>query len=518
MPLEKPTINGVEVSFPSPRLCPGLYYATGLNDNFSDRFVERQLNRKGFWTLEEFIEEEVPSDAQMIHEPLIKIVRALQVNTGDPAKPFLQARGTRGAFGKSCDRYYQTVGPALHQLIPPDSNHNLGIYHPIEKRCQNIIDSFSKRAISRHHLDLDLSVLDMTMDNLAILWNQSVGRMFNVEKKLIGGRSVLYGWKAFLQVTDDDVKVFTIQEGEFEDRTNVDSQDDLTLVNPVFSIDFVQQPLLHTTEMDRKDTRGGSFVAETERFRRNFYNVAGSVQIKVDSQLNYRAKPVFRYGFLMLDIGLSPEALLDPKYAVTRTVRTLRYKTLMPATWDISQKLAEAADALLSRRSWHGIKPASWRNEDMYNLFGAIQLSPFITGVNLIPNKLLDRLDTSVRRRTANHAIDYSLSLGNLWTRFALMTTTQAELFLGALPDQSSYNPSLTNGILSFLKAMYTAGLIVESDKYDNYLMDAIDFFSHPLDIAIHRIRTVRKIKNSFAPASYNPEASTMATSMAVAV
>ncbi len=519
MPSERPTINGVEVSFPGPRLYPGLYCATGLNDYFSDRFVEKKLNIKGYWTLEEFMEEEIPSDVQMIREPLLTLVRALQVNSGDPAGPFLQARGTRGAFGKSCDRYYQTVGPALHQLILTDNNHNLSIYDPNKKRCQNIIDVFSQRAISRHHLDLDLSVPDMGMDNLATLWNQSVGRMFNVEKKLIGGRSVLYGWKAFLQVTDDDVKVFTVQEGEFEDRANVDSQDNLTLVKPVFSIDFVQQPLNQTIEMARQDTRGGSFVAETERFRRNFYNAAGSVQIKVDSQLNYRAKPVFRYGYLMLDIGLTPEALLDPEHAITRALRTLRYKTLMPSTWDISQELAEAADVFLSRQSWSGIKPASWRDEDMYNLFGAIQLSPFITGVNLIPNKLLDKLDISARRRIANHAIDYSLSLGNLWTRFASMTTAQAELFLGALPDQSSYNPSRINGILSFLKAMYTAGLLVESDKYDNYLMDAIDFFSHPLDIAIRRLRIVRKIKNSYSPALYDPKASTIATSsMAVAV
>ncbi len=481
-------------------LCPPSRF--GLNDRLADlikrddRYLERKLTHQpgNYYTLGEFLQYEIPQDASFLVHPLHTIITALGAKAQNPEIPFLQGRGTRGAYGKSCDKDYLSIADLLSSFATLEEARSRTYSHSHDLTVSALatghlqLASFCRRAI--RDLDLDLIVSQMGIDEFAKLWSETAGD-FRVSPVLKNGVLILEGWKTYRCEVKNGPTVFTVQAGEFEYKGKIGRTEDLVPVRQIFSVDFVHQPYEYAKEANGSDSRGGTLVAEPERMRRNFYQVDREIRVTGETDFNQRANPIMRYRTLLLDIGFPLEALEPPSLATEKIIRLLRYKTLMPWTWDISQTLGEALDARLSEQYLQAVSPQEWR-EITQNVYGSIILSPFITAVNLIPNRLLDQLSDANKERIARHAIDYSLSLGRLWRKFAQITPTQADAFLSALPNDVDYNPAHNNGIRLFARAAHAAGIISEEELYDNELLDIADLFSHPADEEIQSIRRIR--------------------------
>ncbi len=106
----------------------------------------------------------------------------------------------------------------------------------------------------------------------------------------------------------------------------------------------------------------------------------------------------------------------------------------------------------------------------------------------------------NIRERLTHLGIDFSMSLGNLWSVFSNFTEEQIAVFLDNLPDQEDYirtylediehdnYPVEHQGLYYVMTALQKA-LALENqhipDFGGNYLMQAFYLFRHPKDTEI---------------------------------
>lgn len=480
----------------SPRLCPQVTHAEALRE---PRLHEIKPNYPFHcWTLHQFLDEVIPPEGEIIKQPLIKVIGALAQKAPDDRTPFLQAIGSRGALGVSRNLDYLSIGTALGQLasgdsIPKSGEQNSPYHDQTEKVfavCQKQMVNFCRAAI--HDVDLDFAIPNMQMKEFAAFWKKITGHSKFYGNYSREGLPIGRDWKTFIIEPKPGIKVFIVQIGLFQFYFPDEPSQSADLID--FSLDFYHSPPVYSHWLTREDARGGSMVAAPERLRRNFFKRDGEILIEWDRESLATTDFVIRYGIGLLDFDLPLEALLQPRLAVEKVARLLRLKTLAPQTWDVGKHLAENIDTIFSPQHLFYVAPDVWREEIMPNILSAIHLSPFIAAANLLPDRILDSLSDDIKLKIANHAIDYSLSLGNLWNIFRNITPQQANILLAALPNHNEWNPTKANGIQLFIDALYKTGILQNENSFGNAMLDAMRLFSHPDDENIRLLTLLRNL------------------------
>lgn len=488
----------------SPRLCPKVDYAEALRAPNLPEFFHRPSN---CWTLVQFMDEVIPPEGAAIRDPLAKVIHALAKKATDANTPFLQAIGSRGALGVSRNLDYLSIGVALRQFASRDripiTHIDKSTFHnqmeTVFTACQNQMVNFCNKAII--DVDLDFAVPDMDMKKFARFWKKVTGHSEFQSHDNSPGMPNHRDWKTFIIEPKPGIRVFIVQVGLFN-FYYVDEPKDV-LDHVAYSLDFYHSPPKYSPDLDQSDARGGSLVAAPERIRRNFYNIDGQIYILWDREALTTADSVIRYGIGLIDFDLPLEALLQPRLAIEKVARLLRIKTLAPQSWDVGKQLAENIDNIFSPQHLYYVATDVWREEIMPNILSAIHLSPFIAAVNLLPDKILDKLSDATKLKIANHGIDYSLSMGNLWNVFRNITPEQANKLLAVLPNHNEWDSTKANGIQLFIDALYKTGILQKENSLDNALLDTMRLFSHPDDEDIkllpllHDLSSRLRIRNS---------------------
>lgn len=478
---------------------------SGAVANMRERHrLGEKLNIKGYWTLDEFLNDEIPAEGEAVKESLKKVIVALAQRSGDSDKPFLQSIGSRGAYGESNNLDYLSVTTALNQFSTEDGLQPNGNFHDA---CKKQMINFCRNTV--HDVDLDFALPDMNADQFASFWEETTGHSEFHGDHIEEGTPVFMDWKTFVMEPKKGIRVFIVRVGNLQTQDLGASH---KLNQGGFSLDFCSSPLVYPLSLSRIDARGGKLVAAPEKFRRSFYNVGGEIRILVENQFHQPFHPVKRYGTLLFDSDLPPVAIYgQPSLVVEKVTRLLRLKTLKPGMWDVGEELAETCDRLLCPKYWLDISPDVWSEEIFPNLLTSIHLSPFETAVNLIPNHLLDALPEKTKERIADHTIDYSLSLGNLWEVFRNITPVQAAELLSLLPDNREWDPTQNNGIQVFMDALSRVGLLQKNESFNNALLDAYNLFSHPFDEEMKLLKVLDKLSKRID----QPENETVVTNQA---
>ncbi len=481
----------------SPRLSPEVDHAEALR---SPNFSESSHRTSNCWTLEQFMDEVIPLDGAAIRVPLTRVIQALAKKATDAYTPFLQATGSRGALGVSRNMDYLSIGIALEQFarkdhIPKANTQDSSFHNQMENvfiACQNQMVNFCRKAII--DVDLDFAVPDMDMEKFAKIWQKTTGYNEFYSKDESEGMPIHRDWKTFIIEPKPGVKVFIVQIGLFNFYYLDEPKDVQNHV--AFSLDFYHSPPVYPNSLNQSDARGGSLVAAPERIRRNFYNIDGQIYIMWDREALATVDSVVRYGIGLLDIDLPLEALRQPRLAIEKVARLLRIKTLAPQTCDVGNHLAEKIDTIFSPQHLSYVAPDVWREEIMPNILSSIHLSPFIAAVNLLPNHILDDLSPNIKDRIANHAIDYSLSMGNLWEVFRNITPEQANNLLATLPNHKDWDPTKANGIDLFVESLFKVGILRKEHSFGNDLLDVMRLFSHPDDEDIKLLTLLQNLSS----------------------
>src|SRR3989344_8476511 len=181
--------------------------------------------------------------------------------------------------------------------------------------------------------------------------------------------------------------------------------------------------------------------------------------------------------------------------------------------FDLYDFIAVAAEKHVNTKLWENVNVRNWSEYLIKNFIASAHLSPLVFASNLIPNSRLDALppetgEGSLRRKLAEHGVDFTLSLGQLWPEvFSNLTDEQIAVFLDALPSQKQYLMTILKdldryeqtgnidelklehqGVYYVMEAL-KAARVEFPDFGGNYLMQFLYLFRHPSDMEIENIK-----------------------------
>lgn len=527
--------------FPTPRLLPETVIIPFSDpDNRFLPFPETVDNPLVYygWRMQELIDKMIPSDqsSKMLLKPLIRLLEVaagkyyeddfIQKHSDDDEPPFLSCFGEIAesqATGLAFDRIYRALGNSLTILSELDDDSPADLHNLLksrENKGRGDLDITIASSYDNHNPQYILGYWDESRKDyqglqISITTDGSVvyqSKNFNVVERPDphkGDRS-FQGWRLVKSLTDDGTELIILQAGMFSLRGKLSTEDDLVLEKNTFSIELSAKPC---SEDDIKptDSRVGacaSVVDKLLRLRLKSLSLHEMNLVTDEEPWDWEAH-VNRYGRNKWYLLNKPEVFKYKSSLIEVLTRALKQASSKVGAFEVNDDngVATAAEQNINDSLWLYVSPENWSGYLINNLLGAVHLSPFVFGAHMISSSRLDALPTDLpdeRIKFAEHGIDYTLSLGQLWPNvFTNLADEQIVRFINALPHQKKYVDDYLadleryeqtgdihelklehQGVYYVMNALKAAG-VKFPDFGGNLMMQFLYLFRHPMDTKI---------------------------------